>query len=205
MIDKIFEKFGLYDLWGVWGPGAVFVTWSLATLQTLLKAFGIPQMDDGQIVTVLYTVVTYACGVVLHEIGNLLMYPLRKPLEKKLYGPNGRLKDALSVMEQKTGGSVEKNLHQKDAFTRALAELKYTTESGIDKVEKYHAIYGMARSVCAAFVVHAVLSGFFLHDWNLVILDMILAALLLNRAIRYRIDWVVNVCILNDLEKKGKA
>ena len=76
-MDSIFNKFGIYDFMGIWGPGAIFVTYFSLTLHDpilyFLRSNGVsnPGFSDSYLFIILYTAIAYMVGVVLHELGRL--------------------------------------------------------------------------------------------------------------------------------------
>lgn len=76
-MDSIFNKFGIYDFMGIWGPGAIFVTYFSLTLHDpilyFLRSNGVsnPGFSDSHLVIIVYTAIAYMVGVILHELGRL--------------------------------------------------------------------------------------------------------------------------------------
>ena len=78
-MDGFLGKFGIYDFMCIWGPGAITVTYFYFTMKKSITMFlnfiGIvnPDISENYLLLILYTMVAYFVGVVLHEVGKLIV------------------------------------------------------------------------------------------------------------------------------------
>lgn len=78
-MDKAFEKLGIYDFFGIWIPGALTVTYYLFTLRDffyhLFSHLRIEQngLSGNFLLIILYTAIAYLVGVILHELGKIIV------------------------------------------------------------------------------------------------------------------------------------
>ena len=78
MMDKVFEKIGIYDIMGLWMPGVIITTYGVLTLEPIVvwlyKTLKIASynLEHDAIYVLLFTVVAYTVGSVLHELGKIL-------------------------------------------------------------------------------------------------------------------------------------
>lgn len=78
-MDKAFEKHGIYDFFGIWIPGAITVTYYLFTLRVFFYHFfsrlRIEQngLSGNFLLIILYTAIAYLVGVILHELGKIIV------------------------------------------------------------------------------------------------------------------------------------
>ena len=78
MMDKVFEKIGIYDIMGLWMPGVIITTYGVLTLQSVVewfyKMFKIASfgLEPKAIYVLMFSVVAYTVGTVLHELGKII-------------------------------------------------------------------------------------------------------------------------------------
>lgn len=212
-MDKVFEKFGIYDFLGIWIPGALTVTYYLFTLRAsmeiLFSCFDIDLsgMPIEFILVILYTAVAYFLGVILHEVGKILAdfipcfrtYDTNTRIYKKVIHkrPNGlfrRIKyEYQQALMQNNIVHDNKNEVEVIEFEKAISSLKYDKNNSTKRIDMYHSVYALSRSLCLCFLGHAIILAF-VH-WNLFLLitDAIMALLFFERSYRYFHSWVKNV------------
>lgn len=207
-MDSIFEKFGIYDFVGIWIPGALTVTYYLFTLSSLftkaLKSFGIQKIAISKdfLIVILYTAVAFFVGIVLHEIGKILadivpwfclsdintrMY--KKDIQKRPVLLLKRIRYEYQQAHKKN--DIVKNNQVVD-FDKAISSLKYNEKVNTKRIDKYHSIYALSRSLFLCFLIHAIIICFY---WNLFlfITDLFLMLLFFVRTYRYFYSWVKDV------------
>lgn len=213
-MDSMLEKFGIYDIMGIWGPGAITVTYFFATLHQEIESLltrleiDIPALSEPYSLVIMYSVVAYCVGVVLHEIGKALaertswfspatvincMDP--QMVEKRGLWWRIRLETAEIINESiKAPVSSQLNFHQ------AIAFLKFEGTMHTKRIDTYHSVYALSRSLALCFTFHItaeVLAIMFteLHckaAIGMLIFDIIMAMIFLGRAYRYYHSWVRN-------------
>lgn len=212
-MDKAFEKFGIYDFLGIWIPGALTVTYYLFTLRIYTnKIFGCFDIDLSGIpinflLVILYTAVAYFLGVILHEVGKILadFIPCfrtddintriyKKVIHKRPNGLFRKIKyEYQQVLMQNNTLPDNKNKGEVIEFDKAISSLKYDKNISTKRIDTYHSVYALSRSLCLCFLGHAIILVF-VH-WNLFLLitDAIMALLFFERSYRYFHSWVKNV------------
>lgn len=225
-MDKVLEKFGIYDFMGIWGPGALTVTYYFFTLRPFfLSAFekvGISKgiLTSNQIVWILYTAVAYVIGVILHELGKLItdsipIFDIRgftnrisdfkkqisknKRDKKCLFKPFKNIKiEVLSAFDQ---NNIPYNRNNIEGFEKALNDLKYNNNVNTRRIDTYHSVYALSRSLLLCFAINFVLliidCSFTerLLNWPIITTDVLLCILFFIRAYRYFHSWVKNVYV----------
>ena len=226
-MDKVFEKFGIYDFMGVWGPGAIAITYYLLTIIgspffdifNSLEGFGISQR---YLLILLYTAVSYAVGVILHEIGKFV-YDIFKLFDsetisifnknykkKPRFNPFKRIRydydKAVSFIKTKDDSltlilNPEDKTKNQLTFQYARNRLKCSTDINTKRLDVYHSIFALARSLSIAFAFHIVLAIIICIKSSsavnicFLVLDAILAFLFFCRAYRYYLSWIKNTYI----------
>lgn len=212
-MDKVLEHFGVYDFMGVWGPGALTVTYFYFTMQdffsNVLFYLTLPKLSEGYALLILYTAVAYVVGIILHEAGKLITERSDRfrfeTIKMRVYngeltsqGPFGRIdkeyKTAIkSVIPEAEYDSME--------FDSAIACIKYEGNIGTKRVDKYHAIYALSRSLTLCFGAHAIIlwgtaligRGYTSATPVMIAFDVIMVGILWIRTYRYFCMWVKNV------------
>lgn len=215
-MKEFLDRLGFYDFLGIWGPGAIAVTYYIFTLPTFLQRtlrfLGVsnPEILTGNVLIILYTAVAYMVGVVLHELGKLLCdhlfnltphrcrmaadYLISSPIPSK--GIRREYKNTIEA-------NIPKKIYEEIPFEKAVAFLKYAHKSGKKKYESYHAFYALARSLTLIFSIHAFLEIVWIFIGNgcckgslcVVLIDIALAVLFAVRTRRYCYTWVKNVYV----------
>ncbi len=217
-MDKVFEKFGVYDIIGIWIPGALTVTYFLLTmrdsLSNLFSEIGIDinGLSDDYIMIIIYTAVAFFIGIILHEIGKIIadLIPCFElsNINTRIY--EKEIKKCPRVLVFKRIKYEYQQAHIKNRivrnkkvedFEKAISVLKYNKDVSTSRVDKYHSIYALSRSLCLCFIIHAI---FVLFNWNtlLFITDILLACLFYLRTYRYFHSWVKNVYLQYYKEKQ---
>ena len=210
------EKFGIYDFMGIWGPGAIAVTYFLFTLEETIEAtflffeIKMPIKEELYLLIILYSAVAYVIGVIMHELGKLLAERTEifktTTVEKIAYGNaifggfGWRIKKEYKNIIENT---ICACAYRTFEFNRALSYLKYTDNVSTKRVDTYHSVYGMSRSLFLCFSLHALVELVILlfksqtdfYRVVIVFIDLVLAYLFLNRAYRYFCAWIRNVFI----------
>lgn len=211
------EKFGIYDFMGIWAPGAITITYYLATLYyriaDILRWLEIdfPSVSEKYRLIIMYSVIAYIIGVILHEIGKLLADRLTvfdtakitdcafKKVEAKGFGWKIRV-EYKTIIERTFNSETEYTAH---TFEQAHSMLKYDPAINTRRIDTYHSVYGMSRSLSLCFVLHGIIEFCIFmidltttrHVFFIIFIDIILAYFFLERAYRYYCSWVRNVFV----------
>lgn len=225
-MDKLLSNFGIYDIMGIWVPGAIAVTYYFFTafqfFQSLFQKLSILShgLQQGYLLIFLYTIVAYTVGIVLHELGKY-SYDLLKWFNsenisyfnlKSTKKPAFRFFKRMKYDYNKSIDIVNKNnislnslliaKKPKLCFEEARSHLKYNnTNINLKRIDVYHSIYALSRSLSIAFLIHIIiviisLSKYFeTINWSFILIDILCAFLFLCRAYRYYLSWVKNTFI----------
>lgn len=214
-MKDILDRLGLYDFFGIWGPGAITITYYLFTLCTpmekLCQLLGIanPGLETGYIIVILYTTVAYTAGVVLHELGKIISDRIFKLSPQRIrstadYTPMDA--QAPINMRREYKLAIEANIprehYECTGFDKANSELKYNPVAS-RKTESTHAIYALSRSLFLCFALHVVFTSLASLlgqiGWKalifILLIDVGLAVLFAIRTHRYYYAWIKNVFI----------
>ena len=178
-MDSIFSKFGIYDFMGIWGPGAIFVTYFAFTLHgpihDFLRYCGItnPGFSTSNLLLLLYTVIAYTVGVMLHELGRWLADLLGLFHASKVYsntsnnikheaaktGKYTRFDKRIRLSYEKKIDEVISEKHYKAmTFDKAFSFIKYSADDSTHRVDTFHSIYALARSLSLTFFLHCIIA-----------------------------------------------
>jgi hypothetical protein len=222
-MEKVFEKFGIYDFMGIWGPGAIAITYYIFTsykfFDNLFKSLGISTNDISEscMLIIIYTAISYTAGVILHEIGKVI-YDLFKWFDSEkitYFNINFKTKPRLRTfsrikydynktidMAKKNNISLKSIISQNSiSFEKARAALKYASNIDTKRMDMYHSIYALARSLSVAFAIHilliliSLLPCFTTINCLLLIVDIMLVFVFYLRAYRYFISWIKNTYV----------
>ena len=214
-MDGIFNKLGIYDLMGIWGPGTIFVTFFTFTLHQPIHEFfsycGItnPGIPDSYLLIILYTAVAYTIGVTLHEAGRCIANFLGLFHANDVHGQVPILQKPIALTmlkrvrwdyQEKINRTIPAEIYVDMSFDKAIAYLKYCSNKQTSRVDTYHSIYALARSLSITFSFHAIISGislfrgYTISSW-LFVFDLLMATLFFIRAYRHYYFWVESVFI----------
>lgn len=215
-MSGVLEKFGIYDFMGIWGPGAITVTYYMFTLhqpiENALDKLGIINLNISQVnlLIILYTAVAYVLGVILHETGKLLaglipcFYP---PIVKELADYTGQPTRYGSGVKGEYVNAIESVIPQKAYkemnFEEAISNLKFNNNISTKRIDTYHSVYALARSLTLCFCIHC---GIELILWLssemsnksaeiIMFIDFIMAILFFDRTYRYYYSWIRNIFV----------
>lgn len=216
-MDGFLGKFGIYDFMGIWGPGAITVTYFYFTMKKsitmFLKFIGIvnPDISENYLMLILYTMVAYFVGVVLHEISKLIVERLNSfEIQKiKSFAYNEtRHKGIGCHIKNHYKEAIESNIldveeYQRLNFDRAICCLKYTNNTSTVRIDKYHSVYALARSLAVCFMSHIIIclvsamveNNASREVSSIIMLDLVLFFIFLERTYRYLCLWIENTFI----------
>lgn len=218
-MDGIFSKFGIYDFMGIWGPGAICVTYFTFTLHQPIYDFldycGIsnPGFSSTYLPLLLYTAVAYTVGVILHELGRILANFInlfhandiqsksKNQSKGKSESPPKKLQIFKRIRYEYTvriKQTIPEELYKNMSFDKAISYIKYSASATSSRVDTYHSIYALARSVSLTFLLHGITALLLLcFSYNispiLIISDILFFSLFLIRAYRYHYFWTESV------------
>lgn len=215
-MDKVFEKFGLYDFMGIWGPGAIFCVYFTYSYSDLVKnILFATDLNVALEYFLFYIGIAYFVGVVFHEVGKWFVDKIKPLFDFDRYRQIERLK-----LKETTKWCLftpralqyryVKILSECDAlpqvsFDKAYSKLKYGKRVDRKRINVYHSVYGLSRGIFIGLIVHFVISLILLvielvggyassSEW-FVIVDLPLIYIFFCRTVRYFISWVMNVYI----------
>lgn len=234
-MDTIAEKFSLYDFVGIWGPGAVTVTYYLFTTRSFFSEFfadiDISREEFSQVYLLifLYTAVAYTIGIILHELGKWIyegpfLFKERKITtgininDKSMFPPIRQIQEEYEetikcIIQPK---EWPKFFASNMCFKKAYLCLKYDEKTTTGRVDTYHSIYGLSRSLFVAFVLHigivilSNVSTFPSIHILLILVDVALILIFYCKAYRFYLNWIKNtyiqyyLCIYKNEKRKKK-
>lgn len=206
-MDSLFKKLGIYDLMGVWAPGAIISVYSAFTLKLISsKVMEVLEISNKTALILLITVVSYLIGVILHEVGKLFTSRFDKSFNFKLMNISGCMnrgpfKRIYYDYFKSINNTMGKKHYESLRFEEVYLKLKYTDKIDISRLNKYHSIYGLSRGLFIGIIFHIVICLISIHfvkvpiHHSILIVDVILAFLFLIRTKRYFYDWIKNAYI----------
>lgn len=213
-MDGLFNKFGIYDFMGIWGPGAILVTYFTFTLHEPLHDFfglcGItnPGISSTNLLILLYTAVAYTLGVTLHELGRRIanffnLFHANRVHDRDKIGEKPCKLHTLKCIQwdyqEKIARIIPVDVYKAMSFDKAISYLKYHNIN-TSRVDTYHSIYALSRSLTLTFFIHLLLSfialidGYTISFWYF-LMDTVVAYLFFIRTYRYHYFWVESVFI----------
>lgn len=159
MFDKVLDKLGLYDLFGVMLPGIVACSITLIVDEVLLE-YGLSKyLNSDNLMT--FLVIGYFVGVVLQELGSISMKYLQKgeKLLKKALNPVNDSREHIPEEEwHLINSEVSAKLGKKDSVSLSLL-YNYCNYSGGNSAlaDKDHSVAAMSRSLAVYFALLSVM------------------------------------------------
>ena len=209
-MDSFIQKFGIFDFLGIWGPGAITVTYFLFTLydgtSTVLKQLKIDQihLSQGYMIVLLYTAVAYFLGVILHELGKMLWWSSPDKIKNKIINKEYSIFCPIRKIEEENitaiESTIEYNAFSTTSFDKAISVLKYNNNINTKRIDLHHSAFAFSRSMFWCFFVHfwtTLLSYVFINP-NLCVLiimcfmDIFIMYILGIRTYRYYFSWIRN-------------
>lgn len=166
-----------------------------------------------------YTAVGYFVGVLLHECGKLIVerskYFETSAVKKLAYNGESVCRGVfwrinLEYKKAIENAILDDRVYKLMNFESAMSYLKYIDEKGTKRIDKYHSVYALARSLSIGFSVHAIVEiGYSLIvNGNVSVaslafaaVDTVFAWVLWKRAYRYFCGWVKNIFIQYSLRR----
>lgn len=214
-MGSLLEKLGLYDFMGIWGPGAICVTYFGMTLYQPIVELGASmglssiEVSSNYILLILYTVVAYIVGMILNELGRVLadMFGLfraekEQASESIVKKPNRfrifrtiRYRYQITIQE-----AVPEEEYCQISFNTIRVFLKNDKNVDNKIYDTLHSIYAMARSVATVFMLHALTTTCFIMrgvsiSYFIPAIDCILCVAFFYRTYKYYYAWIQNVFI----------
>lgn len=159
-MDKILDKFGIYDLVGVLLSGISICTFSLLVLQLVYKIHIDIKLQVNE--TLSFLVISYFSGFIFQEFGSLM--------QKIIYKNNALLKKALKVSDDSHTLLTEIEKDSIYAYIRSKLNLEndnivynyckfYIMEScDITRINKDQSLSAMSRSLSLYFAILAIIA-----------------------------------------------
>lgn len=218
-MNTIFEKFGIFDFMGIWGPGAITVTYYFFTIKPffteLFSYLNMPFLgiSEKYLIILFYTAVAYTVGVCIHEIGKIIydLIPLfdldeityfhAKKSTKRSLIPLCKIRyDYNHTIDSITNENSEQFPLDVN-FETARGKLKYNDKISSKRTDTYHSVYAFARGMTVSFTIHILIVSLSLMfhfatlSWWLVVVDLALIAIFFFRAYRYFLAWIKNTYV----------
>lgn len=194
-MDNIFEKIGIYDFWGTLVPGFIGITIYNLQNENLFK------LDSEQSFLyslVIYVVISYIIGIILHEVGNFVQNHIVYRNDKEPY-------DVYLLDDCMIFNDIEKELYKK-SYLKWLNKNSIEQETAKNscrlffnycdyyienksksaKAKKMQALYGMSRSLFVLFFLITLFNLFKTNFLNFFV-DSVLTIILYNRMKRFNI------------------
>lgn len=228
-LDKLIEKVGIYNFFGIWFAGAAFLVYAPTTIMWIVHYNILSELQKFQesfsvVFIFLFSILAYLLGTIFQEIGKWMLDSFKNNFNIK------KLSDvAFTKYDYNAIPNTFKLCHpvqyRKAEFSYQVNKLlKITKESDLDFDEilahnkaknktklfdKYHSYYGLSRGLFIGFITHLILLCFFLifYEVNIVrviaclIIDVLLMIIFYIRTYRYYLIWVQNVFIQSSLDK----
>ena len=198
-MEQFLEKFGIFDIFCMLIPGAMFVM-GMAFLFPNAEEYIPDILTDGAIKYFSFFVVSYLCGVLYHEIGKIA---------DDLAGHFiGKLDENYFKSKELKSGYTEEE-QNRFAFHYCLTVLE--TEGVIGKAEKMYSISEMSRSMfwMCLTLIFVYLTSRKCNEYNFAVLSFmaIAAIVFLRRKMRfegYRVDIMMRNYHIYDNKKIRK-
>ena len=194
-MNKILEKFGIYDLIAVLLSGISICTLSLLVMQLIYEQnINIEiQMNE----TLSFLVISYFIGLIFQECGSLM--------QKIKYKNNALLKSALKVSDNSHILLTEYEKNSVYTYIKSKLSLKEDNDNIVynyckyyvmkncdtTRIDKEQSISAMSRSLCLYFLILlmiALITLFYIPNWRTVVLvaiSFLLFIIFYNRYIRF--------------------
>ena len=194
-MNKILEKFGIYDLIAVLLSGISICTLSLLVMQLIYEQnINIEiQMNE----TLSFLVISYFIGLIFQECGSLM--------RKIKYKNNALLKSALKVSDNSHILLTEYEKNSVYTYIKSKLSLKEDNDNIVynyckyyvmkncdtTRIDKEQSISAMSRSLCLYFLILlmiALITLFYIPNWRTVVLvaiSFLLFIIFYNRYIRF--------------------
>lgn len=194
-MDNIFEKIGIYDFGGTLMPG--FIGIIIYNLQNG-SIFKLDSEQSFLYSLVVYIVLSYILGTILHEAGNFIQNYIvyrngKEPCDVYLLDDCKILNDVEKEIYKKLYLKWSKKNNIKQDLTKNSCRLFFNycdyyieNKSKCAKAKKMQALYGMARSLFVLFLVISLINLFRTNYINFFI-DLFLTIIFYNRMKRFNI------------------
>ena len=208
-MNSVLEKLGIYDFMGIWGPGVIATTYFLYSFDPVINGFRSIPTGTIQFV-VFYSAIAYCVGVFLHEIGKCLgdfldvFRPERvKDMDRIMVRPCkiNMLKTIQYDYQQAIYANMTEDEYAGIVFEQATSFLKYGRSTETKRIDKYHSIYALSRSLLIMAILHLAATFYcvFVCENTVseyyILIDIAAILLLHIRTYRFYYMWNKNVYI----------
>jgi len=208
-MDVIFDKLGLFDFFGIMGPGIMTTSYYAVCYSIVTGNYHYFIKSTSVFKVLIFLIISYLCGIILHEIGKLIFDNLKTfdAEKKKEEISNKTINQVSNNIEKEYINIIKKikNFVCNNDFNYILGKLKYTAKS-TRKIEAYHSIYGQARGMLVSFFINISFVVFLLVLNNdsmsyrnklyvacIIVFDCIMIKIFYLRTYRYFLVWIRNV------------
>ena len=220
-MSELLSHFGVYDFFGIWGVGIVSLTHCVLSTEIILQKDYLSHFKDfasdySLLLILIYSVIAYLIGIVLHELGKWIFDVPQKYYIQQINEIIDTKRDFSkrcnrwlhpNEYERYKVKRVLNNLKEDILLDEAISELKH--EKRTDVINKYHAIYGLSRGLfigmCITLIISLITSfNIKLNQATLLILgiNIFLLFILYCRTYRSYMEWIKNVFIQYSLFQK---
>lgn len=224
-MDRLADNVSIYDLFGIWCPGAVSITYYISVYTvinwnegSLNKLSSLPYI----IWILMYTALAFFLGIVLHEIGKVIvgffgdMFSVKKeddvspsPISKMEIKTvlSSVLNSLFPFKKIRTEFKEQVNAQEEITLDYVISYFKFTNNSKL--IDRYHSFYGLNRGIFSGLVLHLIFILIRMimkqqADYIVVILDVVLSYLFFCRTYCCYIRWVKNTFQLYNHIKRSE-
>lgn len=208
-LDKIFDHIAIYDFWGIFGAGAV--TGMSATVALHYDSSKFIHLDnDMQLLSIFIAIIIfYTIGLILHSIASLLV---ELPIFHFKTGNITQTDESeIFKFRWKKKYVLENKCIKQDTLELGFQNCyNYLKMRNLTKrADKYHSIYGMARSLSVGYfliLINMLFSDIANYDFKKIAICAILIMLFYVRTKKYFYRWVESIFIQYqfEIEKESK-
>lgn len=194
-MDRIFKHIGLYDFWGIFCAGAVVLTMGLIPFVSCFINMSISINSFNYVL--IYILLSYIVGLILHGVSILFIdyrisgFNISKATKDSFLCNYLKPWKYIYIINNKEITTETRKL----GFSHCYNDLKINDLT--EKIDKFHSIYGMSRSIATGFLMLIVslhiCNQFFLKIENILLYIVIYALLFLifyARAKKYFYRWI---------------
>lgn len=121
-MKSLFDKLGIYDLLGYIVPGLLGILAAQVIYKDILKLSFPVKLDDGVINSIIFLVISYFIGVIMHEVSQFV----QETILKRIWG--GMPSEKFLLNSDRTCSDIEKQ-----SYYKLAKEVYQIDETGYDK------------------------------------------------------------------------
>ncbi|MDD6564614.1 MAG: hypothetical protein PUF08_06000 [Clostridiales bacterium] len=206
-MEKLFEHIAIYDFWSIFGAGAVIGTSATIVLYDNFNDFISFDKDLQLFYIFIAIIIFYIIGLILHSIASLAVeLPVFSFKTSNVTVPikNNAIRKYRWKNKYVVGNQCINQETLDKGFKNCYNYLKLNNLT--KRVDKYHSIYGMARSLSVGYILISIKllinNNFNCYNFKCLTACLILAILFFIRAKKYFYRWIELVFIQYQFEKE---